>query len=109
MIRSDSSRLLIAGLVLAACSTAAPGSEIGQPGPASLEVAAGTPAEQVPQPEGWADELALPRPTDLNADPSVIEINLEAKLTEMEFIPGQRTVVWSYDGGVPGPLIRGKV
>lgn len=67
------------------------------------------PAASVPQPAGWADDLALRVPTDLNPDPDILEINLEARITEMEIVPGHKTPVWSYDGGLPGPLIRGKV
>lgn len=67
-------------------------------------------ANPVPaQPEGWSDELALPRAVDLNADPNVLEINLEARVANVELIPGKPTAMWTYDGGLPGPLIRAKV
>lgn len=67
------------------------------------------PASEVAQPEGWADELALRVPVDLNPDPDIVEIELDARLAEVEFLPGLRTPAWTYNGAVPGPLIRAKV
>lgn len=61
------------------------------------------------QPEGWSSELALPRAVDLNADPNVLEINLEARVANVELTPGKLTAMWTYEGGLPGPLIRAKV
>ena len=77
-------------------------------------VAACTPAPQEPaasvgQPEGWADDLALNVPVDLNPDPDIVEIELDARVAEVEFLPGQSTPAWTYGGTVPGPLIRAKV
>jgi len=77
---------------LAACSPAPPQS-----------------ASAVPQPEGWADDLALDVPVDLNPDPNILEIELEARVADVEFLPGVATPAWTYGGTVPGPLIRAKV
>jgi len=66
-------------------------------------------ALEVEQPEGWADDLALTEPEDINPDPNVVEIELEARITDMELIPGKTTPVWTYNGSLPGPLIRAKV
>lgn len=66
-------------------------------------------ASEVSQPAGWADDLAMPIPTDLNADPSVLEIDLEARVAELEFVPGFKTTVWTYNGTVPGPFLKAKV
>jgi len=66
-------------------------------------------AMDVSQPDGWADDLALNIPVDLNPDPDVIEIELDARLAEIEFIDGYPTPAWTYGGTVPGPLIRAKV
>ena len=66
-------------------------------------------ASQVSQPEGWKDDVALTIPVDLNPDPNILEINLEAKITNMEIMPGKITPVWTYGGSLPGPLIRAKV
>lgn len=43
---------------------------------------------------------------DLDPDPHVLEVNIEARLQELEILPGVRTEVWSYNGSVPGPLLR---
>jgi FtsP/CotA-like multicopper oxidase with cupredoxin domain len=66
-------------------------------------------AATVSQPEGWNDDLALTIPEDLNPDPNILEINLEAVIREMEIVPGKKTPVWTYNGSLPGPLIRAKV
>ena len=66
-------------------------------------------AAQVNQPDGWNADLLLPEPQDLNADPSILEFNLEAVVKEMEILPGKKTQVWTYNGYLPGPLIRLKV
>ncbi len=66
------------------------------------------PARDVAQPEGWADELAMAIPPDLNPDPDVLEIELEARVQEIEILPGTTTAAWTYNGTVPGPMIRAK-
>jgi FtsP/CotA-like multicopper oxidase with cupredoxin domain len=66
-------------------------------------------ARDVSQPEGWADELAMQTPTDLNPDPNVLEIELEARVADVELLPGTKTPAWTYNGTVPGPMIRAKV
>jgi len=65
-------------------------------------------ASRVNQPEGWDTEMALVIPEDLNPDPDILEIELEAVIREMEIIPGKLTPVWTYNGSLPGPLIRAK-
>ncbi|HET7542462.1 MAG TPA: multicopper oxidase family protein [Polyangiaceae bacterium] len=62
----------------------------------------------VTEPLGWADEIALPTVQDLNADPHVIEVNIEARVANVEYVAGKPTAVWTYNGGLPGPLLRGK-
>jgi FtsP/CotA-like multicopper oxidase with cupredoxin domain len=66
-------------------------------------------ALDVLQPSGWADDLALELPTDLNPDPGIVEIELDARLADVEFLPGIATAAWTYGGTVPGPLIRARV
>jgi FtsP/CotA-like multicopper oxidase with cupredoxin domain len=66
-------------------------------------------AMEVSQPEGWDDDLALTIPEDLNPDPDILEIELEAVIREMEILPGKMTPVWTYNGVLPGPLIKAKV
>lgn len=61
------------------------------------------------QPGTFMDELALRMPLDLDADPRVLEINLEARVAEVSILPGTTTPAWTYDGAIPGPLLRAKV
>jgi FtsP/CotA-like multicopper oxidase with cupredoxin domain len=66
-------------------------------------------ATEVDQPVGWDDELALASAADMNPDPAIIEIELEARVETLEILPGVQTAVWTYNGSLPGPLIRAKV
>ncbi|MBM3779775.1 MAG: multicopper oxidase family protein, partial [Acidimicrobiia bacterium] len=36
----------------------------------------------------------------------IVEVNLETRLAGVELGPGHRVEAWTYDGGLPGPLIR---
>lgn len=42
---------------------------------------------------------------DVNPDPHVVEVKLEAREATVELVPDQLTKVWAYNGMVPGPLI----
>lgn len=64
---------------------------------------------QRPQAEPWDTALALRTPRDLNPDPGVLEIELEALTAEVEVAPGRRIKAWTYNGSLPGPLIRARV
>lgn len=66
-------------------------------------------ARDVSQPAGWADDLAMPIPADLNPDPNVLEIELEARVADVEIVPGTKTPAWTYNGTVPGPMLRAKL
>lgn len=61
------------------------------------------------QPASFSDELALRVPLDLSSDPNVLEINLEARVSDVELRPGTKTPAWTYDGAIPGPILRAKV
>ena len=67
--------------------------------------AAVTSAQSLQSP-GWDSSLKLPEAEDTNPDPKIVEINLEARIASLEIVPGVHTKVWTYNGGVPGPLIR---
>jgi FtsP/CotA-like multicopper oxidase with cupredoxin domain len=58
------------------------------------------------QPEGWDSALRLAEPVDRNPDPRVLEIDLEARIARVEIAPGEVVEAWTYDGVLPGPLIR---
>lgn len=67
-------------------------------------------AEPAPpsQPEGWRDEVSLATRPDLDPSRDVVEVTLEAKVTGVEVWPGVVTELWTYEGVVPGPILRGK-
>ena len=60
-------------------------------------------------PSGWDAGLKLTEAADLNPDPKVVEVNLTARLAEVEVAPGKRVHAWTYNGGLPGPLITTRV
>ena len=76
---------------------------------AALAILLAPAAASASQPPLWDAELALPAVEDLNPDPDILEIRLEARIAEVEILPGKRTRVWSYNGGLPGPLLKLKL
>lgn len=58
-----------------------------------------------PYPGAWD----MQKLTDKNANPNIVEVDLEARVTEVEYLPGKKTPAWAYNGSVPGPLIEAKV
>jgi FtsP/CotA-like multicopper oxidase with cupredoxin domain len=63
---------------------------------------------QTLQPDGWDESLKLIEAEDTNRDPKIVEITLEARVASLEIAPGVRTDAWTYNGGLPGPLIRAR-
>jgi len=63
-------------------------------------------AETSLQPAGWDANLRLKEAVDINPDPHIVEINLDARVSTVEIAPGKTVEAWTYDGGLPGPLIR---
>jgi FtsP/CotA-like multicopper oxidase with cupredoxin domain len=95
---------LIAALSLLVVSAPADDARADVPGgPSQLR------AQEVRQPDGWDSDLVLPQPEDLNPHPDVLEFNLEARIAEIEFVPGVKTRAWTYNGLLPGPYIRAKL
>lgn len=70
---------------------------------------AGPAAAQSFAPKDWDADVRLARAVDRNPDPHIVEIDLNARLAEVEVAPGKRVTAWTYDGGLPGPLIRATV
>lgn len=51
-----------------------------------------------------------PRPAvDLNPDPDIVEVVLVAHPFAVDFGTGETTVVWTYNGQTPGPMIQAEV
>jgi len=61
------------------------------------------------QPAGWDQGIRVPEAVDINPDPSIVELNLTAQVAPLSLIPGGLTPAWTYNGLLPGPLIRAKV
>jgi FtsP/CotA-like multicopper oxidase with cupredoxin domain len=59
-------------------------------------------------PAGWADDFKLNEPVDRNPDPKIVEIDLVAKLADVQ-VDGKTVHAWTYNGGLPGPLIKTRV
>jgi FtsP/CotA-like multicopper oxidase with cupredoxin domain len=72
---------------------------------AALVVGCSAPGGNGP-PTGWDNELRLPEAEDTNPDPHIFETTLVAKIVNLEIVPGKVTPVWTYNGLLPGPLIR---
>jgi len=62
-----------------------------------------------PAPDPTAGPLAPANFSDINADPRIVEVNLEARVAEWEIAPGRRIRAWTYNGSVPGPVLRANV
>ncbi len=60
-------------------------------------------------PAGWDAGVALATAEDTNPDPRIVEVSITAKIAEVEVAPGRRARAWTYNGGIPGPLIKTKV
>jgi len=60
-------------------------------------------------PANWDRELKLPEAHDHNPDPKIVEIELTARVADVEVNTRQTVRAWTYDGGIPGPLIRARV
>ena len=61
------------------------------------------------QPPGWDAEFGLHELADRNPDPRILEIDLTARVADVEVAPKARVTAWTYDGRLPGPLIKAKV
>jgi FtsP/CotA-like multicopper oxidase with cupredoxin domain len=61
------------------------------------------------QPAGWDSGLRLAEAPDINPDPRILEIALDARVASVEIGEGLRVDAWTYNGGLPGPLIRARV
>lgn len=64
------------------------------------------PAQTTLQPGGWDANLKLPEAADINSDPHIVEIDLDARVAQVDIGAGQHVEAWTYNGGLPGPLIR---
>ena len=54
------------------------------------------------QPEGWSDDIRLQEVVDLNPDPAIVEINMEARLSTVEIEEDVEVEAWTYNGNHSG-------
>lgn len=74
---------------------------------AGLPAAAQSGASQAPA--GWDADLPLAELPDRNPDPHIVEVDMTARLADVEIAPGKRVHAWTYNGVIPGPLIKARV
>ncbi|MYD88656.1 MAG: multicopper oxidase family protein [Acidobacteria bacterium] len=61
------------------------------------------------QPAGWDAGMRMAEAVDRNPDPNVVEVDFEARVATVEIAPGLKVDAWTYNGTIPGPMIRVKV
>ena len=61
------------------------------------------------QPAGWDAGIRMAEAVDRNPDPNVVEVDFEARVATIEIAPGLKVDAWTYNGTIPGPMIRVKV
>src|ERR1051326_6061446 len=66
-------------------------------------------AAQSLQPDNWDAQIKLRDAVDINPDPHVVEVNIDAHVARVTYAPGQQAEAWTYNGDIPGPLIRAHV
>ncbi len=59
--------------------------------------------------EGWDQEVSLSELRDEDPAEKVVKVTLEARLSSVEIEPGHPVALWTYNGTLPGPLIRVQV
>ena len=102
MTSTIASRIAVVSLALAVgCGEEPSSGSISEPEP--------EPEPAPTQPAGWDAGVALRPARDKNPDPRIVEVDLTARVADLEFIPGKPTPAWTYDGGAPGPIIRASV
>ena len=68
-----------------------------------------TPDAAKPMPTAGPMLWGPAKAVDEDPDPDVVEVTIVAYPEEIELLPGVKTVMWTYNGQVPGPLIEAKV
>jgi FtsP/CotA-like multicopper oxidase with cupredoxin domain len=61
------------------------------------------------EPDTWDQELRLTEAHDNNPDPKIVEVDLTARVADVTVGEGKTVRAWTYDGRLPGPLIRAHV
>jgi FtsP/CotA-like multicopper oxidase with cupredoxin domain len=53
--------------------------------------------------------IGVPLAEDINPSPTIVEVNLTAKVTDLTLLEGKTTTMWTYNGQLPGPTIQARV
>ena len=61
------------------------------------------------QPAGWDADVGMAEAVDRNPAPDIVEVDFEARVAKVEIAPGFEVEAWTYNGTIPGPMIRVKV
>jgi len=59
--------------------------------------------------EGWDREVSRPELRDEDPAEKIVQVTLEARVSTIEIEPGHRVEAWTYNGTLPGPMIRVQV
>ena len=100
--------VVVSFLAVHGCTSTGVDSEA--PVDAAVPLASGDAAPRAPseQPPGWDSEIRPFELPDLDPSPNVAEFALEARVADVEVKKGTVVKAWTYDGHLPGPLIRAK-
>jgi len=52
-------------------------------------------------PASWDRALELAEAHDHNPDPKIVEVDLTARIADVEVASGKMVKAWTYDGGLP--------
>jgi len=66
-------------------------------------------AQATLQAPGWDEGVRLAEATDTNPDPRIVEVTLEARIARVNVAPGVSAEAWTYNGLLPGPVLRVRV
>ena len=76
---------------------------------AALFLLACTPDDATPAVEPLPQVWGLPEAKDYDPDPDVVEIHLDAYEGLADWVDGEKTDIWTYNGTTPGPLIHARL
>jgi FtsP/CotA-like multicopper oxidase with cupredoxin domain len=65
-------------------------------------------AQSLAPPE-WDAQVRLAEGLDRNPDSRTVEVDLVARVSDVEVATGARVKAWTYNGSLPGPLIRTRI
>ncbi len=67
------------------------------------------PTPETPAPKPLVQISGVAELEDINPDPDVVEVNLNAAPADLEVVPGHVTKMLSFNGSTPGPMLHARV